>query len=230
MRTLFVTFALLAGFAAVAEAQVPPQEPAPVYVSGGYLLGFRNPGGKTPSDRYWSWVQSGDFSIGGRLSEVWSVEASIGPRKPQSIPWHYSYDGYEQEILTSDRDTPILGLFRAFPWCESRACVQPVIGAGFTRHTTSSVVTAECSSRTTCTPLATPKNSSEAGPIKSFELTFVGGADAPFRVSKHLSIAPSFRLLLIRRRAQLTEYGVRGLIRDSGLVPTLGMTLTWHSR
>jgi hypothetical protein len=226
MRALVLSVALFTSVPSVARAQ----EPAPIYVSAGYLLGFRNPGSRTPSTRYWSWVQSADFTVGGRINSSLAVEASIGPRKSQDVAWHYSYTGFEQEILTSDRDVPILGFFRIFPWCGSDLCVQPLVGAGFTRHTTSSVITAECSTRTQCTALQTPRNSSDAGAVKSFELTFAGGVDAPFRVSKHVSLAPTFRILLIRRRPQLTEYATRGLMRDSGLVPTFGMTMTWHSR
>jgi hypothetical protein len=56
------------------------------------------------------------------------------------------------------------------------------------------------------------------------------GVDVPIRLSDHVALAPSVRLLYAFRRDYLTNAGFRGPGSGPGLMPSVGLTLRWTAR
>ena len=236
MRTGCFAAVLLVGLATVASAQTPPT----VYVSGGLAFAALYPGDKRqnsiPDVR--SWTTGTDVGFGVQTGPRAGVEAMISFRRGQPAlpnPWNYTYNA-DAFIRTTSRDLPILGLVRITPNCSRLFCIQPLVGAGVTWHSARSIVVEECSpilvrsELQTCTPVEPGRRKSDEWTDGSFEFTIAAGVDAPAQISKHLSLAPTFRLLIIRRGEDLTRYRHRGPDGTSSVVPSFGVTLIWKSR
>jgi hypothetical protein len=227
----------------------PPEPPDPTpeprealtgrsYVSGGAGIAWRYPGDKQPNAIPDERTATPTFSIaaGYKVGRLASVEGVLGFTGAQPIipdPWFYTYS-LTRDVRTTSRDVPMLGMVRITPACSWRLCVEPVIGGGVTFHAAHSETLAYCAQDDyglpregqTCTPPTRPDEKTDG----SFEFTFAVGVDAPVRVSNRVSIGPSFRVMMIKRREYLTSYTHRGPNGTGAIVPSLGVNLTWHSR
>ena len=178
-----------------------------VYINGGMGLTWRETGfrPRTPAD-----VKPGPEPVttlllggGWWLKETVALDGSIGFLRRQSLSWQYSYFA-NRHISTTDRDMPVLALIRIRATRLQRISIEPVLGAGITRHVAQSFVLAECGvfEPTTCTPVSPPRPSPENA---TWEWTASAGVDVPVWLSAHVALTPTARLSYVRRRHSLTR-------------------------
>jgi hypothetical protein len=153
------------------------------------------------------------------------IEGSIEFQRRQTLSWHYSYMA-DQDLSTTDRDTPILGHVRVAALRAQPVSVDALIGGGVTRHGTESFALRNCSPvfSTICT---TPDPPASAGTYGTWEWALSAGVDVPIRLSDHVRLSPTARVLYAHRRPYLTSDNFRGPQSGPGLMPSIGLTLRW---
>jgi hypothetical protein len=199
-----------------------------LYVTAGGAVNSReagwSPSPATPSAPAASNVPSIIGGVGIWLPNDLAVEGSLSITAAQSIVWHYGYQfGGNADKLTEDRDLPLIGLLRIAPLRRKRASIEPVLGGGVNFHRGATFTTADCGSGsrpTPCVPV-TPPRSDEVQTTANWVVTF--GADVAVRVSSRVSLAPGFRVSLIRREVFMTGYDHRGPYSGGGFSWSLGV-------
>jgi len=221
MVTLGCTAALLAvGTSASAQT-------APVYVSGGYSAGWRQPpaiGHDEPVPRV---VHNLVLAAGARITPWLGVEGSLAlSLTEQSLAWKQLCKCcYEQ--VTSDRDATALVYFRFAPACEHRICVEGLAGTGFNVHHMEDLTVAAASILTPT--IWVPVSGATPTITNGLEWTMAFGADFPVALSQHFTLAPTVRILMMKRPEFLTGWDFRGPASGSGFIPNVGVSLTWHA-
>ena len=217
------TAAILA-VAASASAQT-----VPVYVSGGYAAGWRQPPHDSETEPVPSVVHNLVFAAGAEIKPWFGVEGSLSfSLTEQSLAWKqlYLFKCCSDQV-TSDRDTTALVYFRFAPACQRRMCIEGRVGTGFNIHHVEDTQITQCSpsSPTSCAPFSDPTPTT----TNNMEWTVAFGADFPVTLSQHVTVAPTVRFLLIKRPQFLTTWDHRGPDSGNGFVPTVGVALTWHA-
>ena len=167
-------------------------------------------------------------SGGVRLTPWIGVEGALQWQGAQTFPWQFLYTFVTEELAT-ERDSPLVGYVRFSPCGTRSVCVEPVIGAGLSWHASESRTTGDCGSfpSRACTAVNPPSLSDT---LTTREWLFATGADVPVRLGAGVSIAPSMRVMWMRRRQDLTGYRHRGPGTGSGVVAMFGLAATWAAR
>ena len=222
MRTLAALAALLIS-AGHAQAQA-------IYVFGGTAQTWREPGWRQQSIDDLGPERKPTPSLlagaGWWLSPRVGLEGSIEFQRRQTLSWHYGYMS-NNDLSTTDRDTPILGHARLAVVRASRMSVEALVGGGMTWHGTRSFLIRECD-RLFGTSCTTPNPPTEAGSgYGTWEWAFSTGVDVPIRLADHVELSPTARVLYARRRPYLTATDFRGPLSGPRLMPSIGVTLRW---
>lgn len=205
------------------------------YVTGGFATSWREPAWtmspETPSQPPASRVPGAAIGAGVWFQPDVAVEGLVSVHRQQSIPWHYGYlfDGNSDQ-LTMDRDLLMAGYLRIAPMRGRRVSIEPLGGGGISWHRGQSVMTADCgpgSRPTPCVPVTPPTPSDS---LTTREWMAALGVDVGLRVSPRVSIAPGFRLEMVRRRQFLTGYDHRGPSSGSGMMPGFTVTLRYQMK
>ena len=107
--------------------------------------------------------------------------------------------------------------------------LEGLVGGGLTWHDTESFVLQDCN--TNFPPACvTPNPPTSADTYGTWEWTLSGGVDVPIRLSEHVALAPTVRLLYAYRRPYLTATDHRGPASGPGFMPSIGLTLRWTAR
>ena len=222
-RRCGLAIALVVFFATTADAQF--------YISGVWSIAWRESGtmGITPAEP--TNVQTGTLVVGARLTTHIALEGAFEIQQSQSFNWYYGYI-FDQPSFQrlAERDTPLAANLRIAAGCVNRVCLDALMGGGVNIHSATSEVYAVCPYplfSPPCEPVSPPR---EASSQYSVEFLVLFGVDVPIRVSRHLAIGPTFRLRVINRTGDLTRYTRRGPQSGSGVVPSLGVAVTWRSK
>ena len=204
----------------------------PIYVFGGTSQTWRKPGWRQqsiddqgPDTKPTPSVLAG---AGWWVSPRLGIEGSIEFQRRQTLSWHYGYMS-NNDLSTTDRDTPILGHLRLAALRAKPVSVEVLIGGGVTWHDTHSFGIRRCGvvSPFTCVTQDPP---ADAGTYGTLEWALSTGVDVPIRLGDHVRLSPTARILYARRRDDLTATGFRGPASGPGLMPSIGLTLRWTSR
>jgi hypothetical protein len=217
---------------AMGPSLVHAQSGTGAYVSGGWSVASRDRGNAPTSvadlGPHRSLVHTVLVGAGYRFTPRVGLEGEMQLQAGQSFDWRYSYQFARNSLqTTTDRDTPLVGLLRVRLLPNARVGLEPVIGGGGTFHSAASEITADCGSGQfpqPCVPLPAPV---EGDRFTTFEWLFATGVDVPMRVSQHVAIAPSFRILVVKRRQFLTGHAHRGPAVGGGLIGSFGAVLRW---
>jgi hypothetical protein len=216
----------------VGPSPVCAQSRTGAYISVGWSVASRDRGNAPTSvadlGPHRSLVQAATVGAGFRFTPWVGLEGEMQLQAGQSFPWKYSYLFASNSLQsTNDRDTPLVALLRVRAFPDRRVGLEPVIGGGGTLHTAASEITADCGSGQfphACMPLPQPVKGDS---LTTFEWLFATGVDVPARLSRHVVIAPSFRVLVINRRQFLTGHDHRGPAPGSGLTGSFGAVVRW---
>jgi hypothetical protein len=162
------------------------------------------------------------------LKPALGIEGSIELLRRQTLSWHYGYMA-DTDLSTEDHDVPILGHLRIAPLRARHVSLEALIGGGLTWHGIESFVIRQCSpvfSR----DCSTPNPPTSAGTYGTWEWTFSSGLELPIRLTDHVTLAPSARVLYAHRRRYLTPTDFRGPASGPGRMPSIGLTLRWTPR
>jgi hypothetical protein len=215
--------------AVLAVATSASAQTVPVYVSAGYAAGRRQPPATSHDDPMASVVHNLVFAAGARITPWLGVEGSVAlSLTEQSVAWKQLYmSGCCTDRVTSDRDTTALVYFRFAPPCEGRMCIEGLAGTGFNVHHVEDLVVARSSILTPS--IWVPVSGEPPTTTNGLEWTLAFGADFPVTLSQHFTVAPTVRILLIKRPQFITGWDHRGPHSGSGLIPTVGVSLTWRA-
>lgn len=127
------------------------QDARGVYISG--AVGLASQEGPIPSDDARTIAPTIRFSVGRRINQRFSVEASV--ELPAAIDFAYveTYAG-KGSYKSTHRDTLLTVAFRLHPACQGRLCAEPLAGLGLTIERTARAV-ASCGSTTQPQPCGT---------------------------------------------------------------------------
>jgi hypothetical protein len=205
---------------------------AQVYVSAVWSIASRESATTTSSSAEATNVQSGTLLAGVHLTPRLALEGSFEIQQRQSFDWYYGYAifGFPTFQHFTERDMPVAANLRFAVNCWRRVCLDLLAGGGFNRHNAMTQVYAVCTFANPAPPCEPVSPLPEERSQQSWEFMALGGFDAPIRISRHLAIGPTARFRLIHRTEELTYARFRGPRSGSGMVPSLGVAVTWRSR